>query len=312
LCRLSLGDFALGWRKYEWRWQQPTVLGSQSDRARPLWLGATDVIGKTILLHAEQGFGDTLQFCRYAPLVARTADVVLEVPRPLLRLLSTLPGVSRIVASGDPLPHFDLHCPLLSLPLAFGTTLADLPNHVPYLRADPVHVTAWRQRLAPLPGIRVGLVWSGNPRLDIPLANRIDRRRSTTLDRLAPLGEIPGVSLVSLQKGDFRAQSTTPPPGLAIADWTDELDDFADTAALIEALDLVISVDTSVVHLAGALGKPVWVLNRYDACWRWLRDRGDSPWYPTARLFRQPTPGDWDGMIAEVVAALRHWQPHAR
>jgi Flp pilus assembly protein TadD len=309
VCLLSIGDFAQGWQKYEWRWRQSIAHAKRRDFAQPLWLGDADVSGKTILLHAEQGFGDTLQFCRYAPLLARTANVVLAAPQPLVRLLSTLQGVSRIVAGGEPLPGFDLHCPLLSLPLAFATTGATIPNDVPYLRADPTQAACWRRRVADLPGIRVGLVWSGNARLGVPALTAIDKRRSTTLERLAPLGQVSGVSLVSLQKGDRTGLEQATLPGLPITDWTDELDDFADTAALIEALDLVISVDTSVVHLAGALGKPVWVLNRYDACWRWLRGRSDSPWYPTARLFRQPAPGDWDGMIAEVVATLRHWQP---
>jgi hypothetical protein len=260
-------------------------------------------------VYAEQGFGDTLQFCRYVPLLAATARVILEVPKPLLRLLSALPGVSQAVATGDPLPDFDLYCPLVDLPLAFGTTVATIPNQVPYLQADPDQVTLWRQRVEGLPGLRVGMVWSGAPRPELPKVDNVDHRRSIPLKQLAPLGQVPGVSLVSLQKGDRATQAKLPPPSLTIADWTEELDDFAVTAALIEALDLVISVDTSVAHLAGALGKPVWVLSRYDACWRWLRDRTDSPWYPTAKLFRQPVAGDWASVIAEVTIALRRCAP---
>jgi hypothetical protein len=176
---------------------------------------------------------------------------------------------------------------------------------VPYLAADPTAAAAWRERLAALPGLRVGLCWAGNPRPDQPSAYATDRRRSIPLARYAPLAQVAGAHFVSLQKGNPATQTATPPAGLRIHDWTHELTDFADTAALIEALDLVITVDTSVAHLAGALGKKVWILNRFDSCWRWLTERNDSPWYPTARLFRQPQPGDWDSVIREVVAALR-------
>ncbi len=305
MCRLAAGDYTQGWRQFESRWGLPVFRAARRQFAQPEWLGEADIAGKTILVHAEQGFGDTLQFCRYATLLARTATVILEVPRPLVRLLSTVAGVSRVIALDDPLPDFDAHCPMLSLPLACGTTVETIPGDVPYLRADPAQAASWRKRVSNLPGLKVGLVWSGAPRPGQPTANRIDRRRSTSLDRLAPIAQVPGVSLVSLQKGDAGAQARISASGIAIADWTEELDDFADTAALVEALDLVISVDTSVAHLVGALGKPVWVLNRHDACWRWLRDRTDSPWYPTARLFRQPVPGDWASVVTDVVTALR-------
>jgi len=318
LCRLGMGDFAGGWREHEWRWRTDWLRPAVRHYTQPLWLGETSLAGRTILLHGEQGFGDVLQFCRYAPLVAALgapdggatgaatpANVVLEVPYLLARLIRSMPGPQRVIARNEPTSEFDLHCPLLSLPLALGTTLETIPASIPYLAADPDQERAWRIRLAGLPGLRVGLVWAGNPRAGIPAASAIDRRRSIALARLAPLGAVPGVSFVSLQKGDRGAEAKAPPPGLALHDWTDELWDFADTAALIAGLDLVISVDTAVVHLAGALGKPVWVLNRYDACWRWLHGRTDSPWYPTARLFRQSSYGDWDSVIAEVAAALR-------
>ncbi len=259
---------------------------------------------RTILLHAEQGYGDTLQFCRYVPLVAQRARVVLGVPTALRRLMASLPGDKLIVTEDDALPPFDLHCPLLSLPLAFGTTLATIPATIPYLRADRLLTARWRKRLTALPGLKVGLVWAGESSQAMADAQARDRRRSIPLARLARLGDVPRVSLVSLQKGAAATQAREPPAGLTIHDWTDELTDFADTAALVAGLDLVISVDTAVAHLAGALGKPVWVLNRADACWRWLRDRSDSPWYPTVRLFRQPTHGDWDPVITEVAAAL--------
>ena len=194
---------------------------------------------------------------------------------------------------------------MMSLPLAFGTTLETIPRAKTYLAADAAATAAWRGRLAAIPGLRVGLCWAGNPRRDHPAALAVDRRRSIPLARFAPLATVAGTNVVSLQKGEAALQAAAPPSGLSIHDRTDELADFADTAALIEALDLVITVDTAVAHLAGALGKPVWILNRHDACWRWLLDRYNSPWYPAARLFRQPSPGDWDSVIAQVATALR-------
>jgi hypothetical protein len=209
------------------------------------------------------------------------------------------PGVE-VVALGDPLPPIDLRCPMLSLPRVLGTNrVEDIPAAIPYLRADPVAVAHWRRRTEALPGLRVGLVWHGNPE-DV----RMDRRRSMPLAHMAPLVEVPGVSLVSLQVGDAARQLSGSPLAGTLHDWTAEFADFADTAALIEALDLVIGVDTAVVHLAGALGKPVWLLNRFDTCWRWLLGRDDSPWYPTLRQFRQPSAGDWQGVMERVRAAL--------
>jgi hypothetical protein len=192
----------------------------------------------------------------------------------------------------------------MSLPLAFGTTLETIPASVPYLAPDAGKVMAWRQRLAALPGRLVGLVWAGASRRHDPDAHAIDRRRSMTLRDLAPLADLPGISFVSLQKGDAAAASPGPRPELPLHDFTAELDDFADTAALVAALDLVITVDTAMAHLAGALGRPVWILNRFDACWRWLLHREDSPWYPTARLFRQSSPGRWDDVVDQVRASL--------
>jgi len=301
LCCLAMGDLAQGWRDYEARWEMPQLAPLRRELGAPRWRGDdVPVSGKTILLHAEQGLGDVLQFCRYAPLVAEQADVVLEVPGPMVRLLTSLPGRGRIVARGEKLPQYDLHCPLLSLPFALRTTLETIPRSVPYLAADIAAVAAWRDRLAALAGLRVGVCWAGNP-----AAQLIDGRRSVGLARLAPLGAVAGVHFVSLQKGVAGADAARLPSGVAIHDWTDELRDFADTAALVEALDLVITVDTAVAHLAGALGKPVWILSRFDACWRWLDGRDDSPWYPTARLFRQTVPGRWDEVVARVGDALR-------
>jgi len=268
-----------------------------------LWRG--EAIGdRTILLHAEQGLGDTLQFCRYAPLMGG-ADVILEVQAPLVRLLSHLPGVTQIVARGDRLPAFDLQCPLMSLPLAFGTTLDTIPAATPYLSADPRLAATWRERLVGVQGFRIGLVWAGEQGVNYPAKAVVDRRRSIALKALAPLGEVSGVSFVSLQKGAPAAQAADPPHGMTLHDFTADLHDFADTAALVVNLDLVISVDTAVAHLAGALGKPVWLLNRFDTDWRWLLNRDDSPWYPTLRQFRQPSPGDWNSAVCAAREALQ-------
>jgi tetratricopeptide (TPR) repeat protein len=299
---LLTGRFEEGWDECEWRWKTRHMSGGERNFSPPLWQGET-IGDRVILLHAEQGFGDTLQFCRYAPLVAAGARTVLEVQAPLVRLLARLPGITQIIARDDSLPAFDLHCPLMSLPRAFGTTLETIPGTTPYLTADPVCALTWRVRLAGLAGLRVGLVWAGGQLTDPDLAV-VDGRRSLALDMLAPLAEVAGVNFVSLQKGGPAAQAATPAHGMALHDFTADLHDFADTAALIDGLDLVISVDTAVAHLAGGLGKPVWLLNRFDPCWRWLLNRDDSPWYPQLRQFRQPAPGDWTSVIGQVRDAL--------
>jgi tetratricopeptide (TPR) repeat protein len=300
---LITGRFEEGWSEHEWRWKTRNMAPGRRDFAVPLWVGEP-VGGQTILLHAEQGLGDTLQFCRYARLIESGAAVVLEVQAPLARLVSRMPGIAQVAVRGQALPPFDLHCPLLSLPRAFGTTLATIPDK-PYLAADPAEATSWRERLANLPGLKIGLVWAGEPRTGAPELAAIDARRSMALSTLAPLAEVEGVSFVSLQKGKPAAQAAGPPAGMTLTDLTADVHDFADTAALIENLDLVICVDTSVAHLAGGMGKPVWLLNRFDTCWRWLLDRDDSPWYPTLRQFRQPSPGDWLAVVARVRDALQ-------
>lgn len=313
LAWLMLGEYEQGWRQFEWRWKKPNASTRRRPLAAPLWLGEDDLSGRTILLHAEQGLGNSLQFARYVPLVAaRGARIILEVQRPLVTVLGQLARAGDSYAEGEELPPFDCHCPLMSLPLAFGTTLDTIPAQMPYLAPDGDLARTWRDRVAVLPGLKVGLVWSGSPRPLQPGAAAIDRRRSMALSQFARLSAVAGVSLVSVQKGEAAAQALTPTPGLALHDWTDSLHDFADTAALIQALDLVISVDTSVVHLAGALAKPVWLLNRFDTCWRWLLGRDDSPWYPTLRQFRQPRPGDWDSVMAEVTRALAGLASQAR
>jgi len=291
------GDLAAGWRRHEAR-HRVAAFGPPRPFSAPLWRGEP-VEGKTILLHAEQGLGDTLQFVRYVPLVAaRGARIVLEVPPELEALLGTMPGADRVVTVGSPLPAIDWHCPLLSLPLALGTDLATIPADVPYLAADAERTASWRARLPATP-LKVGLVWAGRPE------HKRDRWRSLDLAALSPLGAVPDVVFVSLQKGPAAEQARTPPPGLTLIDPTAELVDFVDTAALVAALDLVIAVDTSVAHLAGALGKPVWLLLPAMPDWRWLLGRADSPWYPTARLFRQPSRGDWPRVVQDVTAALR-------
>ncbi len=304
---LAQGDLAAGWREHEWRWKTPQMRRAHRDFAQPQWRGET-AAGQTLLIHAEQGFGDTLQFCRYAPLAAaRVSRVILEAQKPLVRLLRGLPGVDLVVVRGEERPAFDVHCPMLSLPLALGTTLATIPGGTPYLKADATLSGAWRTRLAATAaqGWRVGLVWAGNRRIESKGLAAVDRRRSMSPDCLAPLFELPGLHFVSLQKSGPEAPARFP-----LTDFMAEMEDFADTGALIANLDLVISVDTAVAHLAAALGKPVWLLDRFDACWRWFTGRRDSPWYPGLRIYRQPRPGDWSGVVDEVVADLAgHFAP---
>jgi tetratricopeptide (TPR) repeat protein len=296
LAHLALGNFAEGWAGYEWRWRD----GELTPRAlpAPLWTGG-DLTGKTLLVHAEQGLGDTLQFARYLPLLAaRGARVVFEAQRPLLPVLASLRGVGDLVAAGERLPPFDLQVPLLSLPGIFATTLDSIPRDIPYLRAPAERVAVWRVALAALPRPRIGLVWAGRP------GNRNDRQRSLSLGDLAPLLDLPDASIVSLQTElrDGDAALLQRHPGVTLLG--ERLHDFADTAAVMGELDLVVSVDTAAAHLAGALGCALFLLLPFSAEWRWLRQREDSPWYPTPRLFRQPPPGDWEAVVAQVVAAV--------
>ncbi len=309
LCRLLLGDFERGWEEFEWRWVVDPLRDHKRVFAQPLWLGAEEIAGKTILLHAEQGLGDTIQFSRYAPAIAaRGARVVLEVQAPLRALMTSLPGPAHVIAAGEPLPDFDLHCPLMSLPLASRTRLGSVPGATPYLSAPADKVALWRDRLGQHATPRIGLVWAGNPRKEFANLNRIDRQRSIAFETLAPLLELGGCSFYSLQKGDDAVKQMRDSSWRdCVIDFSDDLHDFADTAALIENLDLVISVDTSVLHVAGALGKQVWLLNRHNTCWRWLREREDSPWYPTLRQFRQDATRDWALVVARVAAAMQNY-----
>jgi Flp pilus assembly protein TadD len=290
---LLLGDFDAGWPEYEWRPREPRGFGQPQWRGEPLQ-------GEPILLHADQDFGDTLQFVRYAPLVAaRGGRVVLEVQSEHYRLMSSLPGVETVIARGTALPDFAWHCPLASLPFAFRTTLATIPAQVPYLNAAPALVRSWVDRLGSTPP-RIGLVWAGAP------AQTWDQPRSLRrLSLLAPLAKVEEAAFFSLQVGPAAAQVNELAAELPLVDLSPYLSDYAETAAAIAGLDLVISSDTSVVHLAGALGKPVWILLACVADWIWLLDREDSPWYPTARLFRQPAPGAWPAVIDRVADELR-------
>jgi len=296
LC-LSIGDFEAGWAEYEWRWRDSQLDGSRRDFAQPRWTHGMPLDGQTILLYPEQGLGDTLQFCRYVPLVkALGARVVVEAPVELKALFATLDGVDVLVARGDPLPPFDLHCPLLSLPLEFRTDLSSIPAGGPYLRADPARVEHWRARLGAAGRPRIGLVWSGNP------LHLNDRNRSITLADLLPLLD-DRYEWISLQKV-IRDEDRPVLEASPIRFVGDELTDFAETAALTEAMDAVISVDTSVAHLAGALGRPLAVMLPHTPDFRWLLDRDDSPWYPGARLFRQPEGGQWAPVVERLRDAL--------
>jgi hypothetical protein len=266
---------------------------------RPLWKGDFPIAGKSVLLHAEQGLGDTIQFIRYLPLiVARGGKVILRCPEELANLLASVPGIDRLILPKDPLPGFDVHCSLVSLPHLMQTTLDTIPANVPYLRADSAAVRDWRARIGDEHRRKVGLVWAGRP------GHVHDRRRSMSLKSLEPLAGLQNtVCFYSLQKGDASLQAKGSP--LEMRDWTHDLHDFAATAALIEALDEVISVDTSVAHLAAALGKPVRLLLQHTPDWRWMLDRNDSPWYPTVRLYRQPSPGDWSAPASRIWSELR-------
>jgi tetratricopeptide (TPR) repeat protein len=316
--RLLAGDYLGGWADYEWRWRDTTswVIQQKRSYSEPRWLGEESLAGKTILVYSEQGYGDTLQFCRYVPLLAaRGARVILEVPRPLFRLLESLNGVALLTVHGERSPPFDCHGPLMSLPFAFKTTLVDVPSGVPYLAPGKDQGRVWRERFGdkrtddrPL---RVGLAWSGGHRPEQPELWAVNERRNVPLAAFEAFGH-PDIEFYSLQVGDrargeLAALTAARWRGPAVVDFTGQIEDFADTAALVAQLDLVISVDTSTVHLAGAMGTPVWILNRFDTCWRWMLDREDSPWYPTARIYRQRSPGAWPEVLDSVRGDLWHW-----
>lgn len=300
LMLLLSGQFERGWDEYEWRWAVPQFRSPRRQFRHPQWVGQP-LKGKRILLHAEQGLGDTIQFCRYASLVAQLGGrVILECPPELRRLLQTLPGVEQVVATGESLPEFDVHSPLLSLPRVFRTRLETIPSFVPYLQANPAQSNHWKDHIRlPKDQLRVGLAWSGSA------ANPNDRLRSIPSRMLAPLLNARDVRFYSLQTRPAAEQAREAAGEFQSLVTTDGFEDFADTASLIANLDLIISVDTAVAHLAGAMAVPTWVLVPFAPDWRWLLDRQDSPWYPTMRLFRQAIRGDWDSVVQTVAAELR-------
>ena len=300
LALLTLGDYRRGFEKYEWRWRR-SGMPEQKSRGRPLWRGDYPLARKTVLLHAEQGFGDTIQFARYVPvLAANGAKVVLEVQPELTALMARLEGAAAVIARGTAAPPFDVHCPLGSLPLAFKTEPATVPANIPYLSADDARLAKWSARIGALERPRIALAWAGNP------SHLNDRNRSVPFAKLAPLLSIPA-QFVSIQR-DVRGEDAIALAGDSrVTNVGAELDSFTDTAALIAQCDLVIAVDTAVAHLAGAMGRPLWMLLPFAPDWRWTLDGETSPWYPTARLFRQRLLGDWDGVIARVGDALERF-----
>lgn len=300
---LASGDYVRGFAEYEWRWRTRSM--PAASLPMPLWRGE-DFIGRTLLLHEEGGFGDTLQFVRFAEATkARGGRIVLQVRRELASLLSRLTAIDEVVVTGNIAPRADLHCPLLSLPFVLETTARTIPWPGGYLQADERLMAGWRDRLSRDGSwpFRVGLVWAGSPRHGFRGAALADRRRSTVLSAFAPFARA-SASFYSLQVGEASAQAASPPAGLELVDHTASLGSFDETAALIACLDLVIAVDTSTAHLAGALGRPVWMLSRYDQCWRWLAGRDDTPWYDTMRLYRQPAPNDWTNPIGRAADDL--------
>jgi hypothetical protein len=302
---LLLGDFDRGWKEFEWRWRTQECAPLKLPFMRPLWLGEQPLEGRTILLHAEQGLGDTIQFVRYVPLVrACGAKVVLAV-QPQLQALFSCIGAESVLSAVPRLPPADLHCPLMSLPLAFKTRLETIPADTPYLSVNENGAAAWMARLPKRKWYgggrtrRVGVAWAGNPEFVD------DETRSIGLANLAPLFSTKRVHFVSLQKnlrnGDREILQNHP----QVTHLGDAIADFRDTAAIMSQLDLIITSDTSVAHLAGALGRPVWILLQFSPDWRWLLDRTDSPWYPTARLFRQRQLADWERVVEQVREALQ-------
>jgi tetratricopeptide (TPR) repeat protein len=297
ICHLVTGAWSQGWLHYEWRWKTEQLKDGARTFAQPQWRGES-LVGQTILLHAEQGLGDTLQFCRFAEvLAARGARVLLEVQAPLVGLLAQLPGVHILLGRGQPLPEFDLHCPLLSVPLALGLTLENMPPAQSYLQPDAEMVHAWAAKACAGPALRVGVVWSGRPE------HKNDHNRSIPLTEFQRIFR-PELRYHCLQKEFRSADMPTLAARSDVAVWDAQLQSFSDTAALIATMDLVVSVDTSVAHLAAAMGKPVWLLLPFSPDWRWVVGRDDSPWYPHMRLFRQPDTGQWAPVLAHIHQAL--------
>lgn len=309
-CRLSRamllllrGQYTLGWNEYEARFDVPRTM-ARKEYGKPVWDGQ-DPEGRTVLLYCEQGFGDAIQFARYAPILAeRGATVILECRKELVKLFGSLRGVHQIVTPDEELPDFDAYRGILSMPMFSATTVETIPADIPYLRADRTQAKRWKRIIDPGSGLRIGLVWAG------AAGYGNDHNRSIALEQLAPLAvSVPEARFYSLQKGDAARQALAKPAGMKVIDLSAELNDFSDTAAAIENLDLVISVDTAVAHLAGALGKPTWLMLPFSPDWRWLLEREDTPWYPSMRLFRQPALRDWPGVIGKIAEALPGFSP---
>ena len=301
ICYLLAGNFTDGWPRYEWRWQSESMSKTAGVRnfSQPLWLGAESIKDQTILLYAEQGLGDTIQFSRYVKLVVKLgAKVILEVQPSLVKLLSDLEGISQIIVKGDKLPHFDCQCPLLSLPLAFKTEIKTIPSASQNIYSDIEKVAKWQAILGEKTKPRVGIVWSGSA------THKNNHQRSLTLSKL--ITYLPSdYEYVSLQKEISDVDKEVLTKHIEIKHFGGDLKNFADTAALCELTDIVISIDTSVAHLAGTLGKTTWILLPYSPDWRWLLDRNDSPWYTSVKLYRQEKINDWDGVLVNIQSDLK-------
>lgn len=309
LAYLMMGDFDKGWHGYEWRYSRPSQ-GSLRSYPEPRWDGS-DLQGKTILIHAEQGLGDTFQFIRYAKLIKEKNGIVIAaVQKPLVTLMKQCKHIDRVISLDDTPPHFDVHSPLLSLPYALKTQLETIPCEIPYLYADEKLVADWKQKLAADKNFKIGICWQGNDNYATPLLRATVAQKSVHPKEFAPICQVPGVSVYSLQKTTGTDQLKNLPDTVRIITFDGDFDQsngrFMDTAAVIKNLDLVITVDTSISHLASGLGVPTWIMLPNPADWRWMIDRTDSPWYPNiTRLFKQPTPGDWQSMIKEVAVELQ-------
>ena len=303
------GEFEEGWSQFEWRWKTDQMVSRWLKKAQ--WKGE-DLSNKILLIYAEQGLGDILQFARYVRLVQERfpkCKIIVEAKQPVKRLLETMPEIYSVINFGDRMPIVDFVIPMMSLPALFTKTVSDIPVATPEYWINQDDVDTWGIRLQPLfekcpNSFKIGICWAGMSRTMQPMAMKVDSLRSTTLDTFAALAKIPNIAWVSLQKGPPASQIQKPPAGMTIGDFTEDMYDFYETCAAIKNCDLVISVDTAVVHAAASVGVPTWLLSRWDGCWRWMGDRTDSPWYPTLRQFVQPKPHDWDGMVQEVAKEL--------
>lgn len=306
ICLLKAGRMTQGWTEHEWRLALPGHTDLPRRLLLPTLSPGSDLSGSTVLVTQEEGFGDTLMHLRYVPLLAdRGARVLLWVPEALKRVAQRVEPRATVLSGDVPNLGFTWHCPFISLPRAFAGTADAGGRPAPYLRTDPARVAAMAAFLPERKGARVGLVWGGAPRPNDPVAHGIDRRRSIGLAALAPLAGIDGVTFISVQKGPYADQLADAPPGLRLFDPMVQAQDMDDTASLLMSLDLVVTVDTSIVHLAGGLGRPTILLDRYDNCWRWLHGRTDSSWYPSVRIIRQSRPGDWSDVVERLVGMLR-------